>query len=149
MDRCKILLQMAQTFSYITAGMTISAAIFITVLLPGLEFTISLLWEIIAIAAVCTLGNLIYYKEMLSKGQMRFRIICHYSYINLVVFTGALLCGWVTPGILPQFLVMLLLVAVVYATITFVIFRKEMKVADTINQELRNRFPSGEDEEEQ
>lgn len=148
MDLWRKVVQIVQTFAYVTTGIIISTSIFITIFVPGLRFTILLLWQIIAMSAVCAFGNLIYYyKEVLSKGQMRVRIACHYLYINLVVLSGSFLWGWLTPGLIPEFLLMLLLIAVVYVIITFVIFRQEMKIAESINRELRKRYSSQEEDE--
>jgi hypothetical protein len=148
MDLWKKAVKIVQTFAYVIAGITISASIFITLFVPGLRFTILLLWQIIIMSAVCALGNLIYYyKEVLSKRQMRIRIICHYIYINLVVLSGSFLWGWLTPGLIPEFLLMLLLIAIVYVIITFVSFRQEMKIAESINRELRKRYSSQEEDE--
>jgi hypothetical protein len=146
MDTLKKLIN---TFAYVIAGTTLCTALFITIFVPGLALHISLLWEMIAVSAVCSLGNFIYYyKKVLSKRQMRFRIICHYLYINAVVMGSGYLFEWMTPGLIIEFLVMLLLIAVVYVIIAMVTFRQEAKVADILNRQLRKQFPQQEEEEE-
>lgn len=137
-----------QTFAYVMAGTTISTAIFITIFVPEHKFSILLVWEIIALSAVCALGNFIYYyKEVLSKEQMKHRIICHYIYINIVVIGGGYLWGWLTPGLISEFLVMFLLVAAVYISVTITIFRQEKKTADSLNRRLRKYYPQEEEED--
>lgn len=138
-----------QTFAYTMAGTTISTAVFITLFVPELTFPIILIWEIIAMSAVCSLGNFIYYyKEVVSKKQMKIRILCHYLYINMVVFGGAFLWGWLTPGLITEFLVMLVLIAVVYVVIMIAIFRQEEKMAENINRQLRKCYPAWEEGED-
>jgi hypothetical protein len=145
----EILRRIVQTFAYVMAGITISAALFITIFIPEEVFQIELLWQIIILSAVCSLGNFIYYfKEVPSKKQMKLRIICHYSYINLVVLGGAFLWGWVTPGILLEFLAMLALIAVVYFVVMVAIFRQEVKTAENINRQLREQYPDEEEGED-
>jgi len=135
-----------QTFIYVTAGITISAAIFTSLFVQGFVLSSDLLWQIIGMAAVCATGNFVYYsKKELSKRQMAFRIICHYLYINLLVFVGAFLWEWIRPGILREVLVMLLLIAVVYAIVTIVSFQKEERTAKDLNLMLRKNNSAGEE----
>ncbi len=141
--------RMLNTFAYILAGYTLNCAIFITIFVPELEFHISLLWQAIALSAVCTLGNFIYYcKSILNKKQMRVRIIFHFLYINAVVVGGAILFDWITPGLNLQLLVLLLLIVALYAIITVVSFRQEKKIAEDLNRQLRKQFPEQEDRDE-
>lgn len=138
-----------QTFAYTVAGITISTALFITIFLPKIALDVMLMWQIIVMSAICAMGNLIYHtRKALSKKQMIVRIICHYLYINFIVFGGALLWEWLTPGLIPEFLVMLLLVAVVYAIITIVCFHQEEKTAKNLNRQLHKHFPELEEEDE-
>ncbi len=125
------------TFFLVIAGVTISAAVFVTIFFSEIELSILLLWQIILMAFVCTLGNFIYYsKYELSKRQMMIRIVIHYFYINLVVLGGAFLWEWITQGYIVQFVVMLLLIAVVYVGVTLVNFMKEEKTAEVLNKRL-------------
>ena len=146
MDTIKRLIQ---TFVYVVAGIIISAALFITIFIPKAELDVALLWEIIAMSAICTLGNFFYFiKKTVTKKQMISRIICHYIYINLVVFTGGYLWGWLTPGLIPEFLVMLLLITSVYAIVMIAIFREEEKMAEKFNRQLRKYYPEQEEGED-
>lgn len=145
MDRLK---SIVQTFVYIMAGITISTALFITLLIPEATLSVVLLWEIIAMSAVCSLGNFIYYyKAVLNKKQMKYRILCHYLYINVVVFVGAYCWNWISPGLLPEFIVMLILIAAVYAAVMKAIFRQDAKTAENLNRQLRKHYPPKEDDE--
>ncbi|HWT74717.1 MAG TPA: DUF3021 family protein [Mobilitalea sp.] len=126
------------TFVLVLAGYTISTAIFISIFVRGYEFSILLLWEIIGMSAVCTLGNLIFYSKCeISKKQMRLRKIIHYIYINAAVLGGAFLFQWIDPGLLLQFLFMLVLIAAVYYGVMAFNFRKEEKTADHMNKRLQ------------
>jgi uncharacterized membrane protein YfcA len=138
-----------QTFVYIMTGTTLSAAIFITLFNPELTFKISLLWQIALVAMISALGNFIYYyKEISGKKQMKFRIFCHFIYINFVVFAGAILFEWLEKGMLQQFMVLFLLITIVYVAIMLTIFRQEEKMAESINRQLRKQFPAEEEGED-
>lgn len=126
------------TFVLVLAGITISATIFITLFYPELYDIIVLLWQIIILAVVCTLGNLIYYsRKEIGKKQMKVRMILHYLYINVVNICGALLFQWISPGFLLEFIVLLLLVAISYICIMMTNFHKEEKTAENMNKLLR------------
>jgi Protein of unknown function (DUF3021). len=128
------------------AGATINTAIFITVFNKDLSLTVDILWQIIVLAAVCSLGNLMYhYHRVLSKRQMKIRMVCHYVYINIVMIGGGFLCGWLSIDYLPEIVVMFVMVAVVYIIIMTVNFHQEEKIAENLNRQLRKRFPSGEE----
>jgi hypothetical protein len=138
-----------QTFVYVLAGITVCAAIFISIFVRDISISIMILWQIIAMAAVCTFGNGFYYHSaVLSKKQMKIRVICHYLYINLVVFAGAIMWDWITPGMIPEFVALLLQVAVVYAAVMIANFHQQEKVADKFNQRLRKIYPRKEEKED-
>lgn len=127
-----------RTFFLVLSGCTISSTIFITIFVRDLEFNVVLLWEIIVMAAICTLGNLIYFsRSEISKKQMKVRMILHYFYINTVVLGCAFLFGWIAAGYFVQFLVILILIAAVYFGVMSVNFQKEEKAAENMNKVLR------------
>lgn len=134
-----------RTFVETVTGITISATVFISIFARHWEFTIQLLWQIIAMAAVCSLGNLIFYsKKEYGKRQMKIRMACHYLYINSIVFGGAILLRWLNP-VFSQVLVMLLLSVIVYFGIMTVNLRREKKTAEVLNKQLK-KLNAGEDE---
>ncbi len=135
-----------KTFVYVLAGITVCTAIFISVFIKDTKFPILLLWQMIGMAAICSTGNLIYYtKAILSKRQMKIRIVCHYFFINLVVFTGAIFWDWITPGMIPQFVVMLLQTAIVYTAVMMVNFHQQVKDAESFNRRLNKFYAERED----
>ncbi|MDF2943136.1 MAG: hypothetical protein K0S01_1994 [Herbinix sp.] len=130
------------TFIYVIAGITISAAIFITLFVQGFVLSGNLLWQIIGMAAICSMGNFIYYsKRELSKPKMIIRIICHYLYINVIVLGGAIYWKWLQPEFVWQVIAMLILIIMVYAVVTIVSFRREARTAQVLNMMLKkNEF---------
>lgn len=127
-----------KVFIYALAGTTISATLFITIFMPDAIISYLLLWQFICMAAVCSCGNLIYLsKKELSGSQMRFRNICHYLYINLMVLGGAFLFGWFKPGNISQIIAIFLLNAAVYAYVSMTMLRKEERIAKELNMRLR------------
>ena len=132
-----IIKSMFQVFIYVTAGNTIGAAIYITLFSRKDQFSYQLLWQIIGIAAVCALSNLIFMsKYELSKKQIILRYVIHYIYINIVVIGGAVLFRWINQGETVNIVFMFVLVAVIYACIITLISRHDFKIAEDLNEKL-------------
>ncbi len=137
-----VLKTLVKTYIYVLAGSILSTAIFISVFVPETVFTVLLLWEVIVMSAATTLGTLIFYsKKEISKRQMKIRTVIHYIYINLIVFSTALLCGWVDLKHTVQLLFLLLLIAAVYYSVSSAMFKKEEKAAECMNERLREIYP--------
>lgn len=137
------------TFVLVLAGITISSTIFITIFYPDLHNIIALLWQIITLAGVCTLGNLIFYsKKEISKGQMKVRMILHYSYIILINMSAALFFQWISPGFLMGHIVMFVLITVNYFAVMMVNIQRQEKTAENMNRLLRKLHTKEKEEEE-
>lgn len=136
-----------KTFVYITTGSLISAAIFITIFAPESVLTYHILWQIAGLSLICALGNLIFYSPReYGKKQMWVRRIIHYVHVNLVIIVGGYLCEWLETGFFPEILYLLVVVAIIYFAIMYLIFQKDAKIADTLNRKLSRRGSSEEDE---
>jgi len=132
-----IIKSMLQVFIYVTAGNTIGAAIYIGLFARDGQFSFSLLWQMIGIAAVCAFGNLIFLsREELSKNKIKIRYVIHYIYIDIVVIGGTVIFKWVNPRQTVNFVFMFLLVAVVYACIITLISSYDFKTAEDLNKKL-------------
>lgn len=126
-----------KTFIYVLSGIVISAAVFISIVIPEAQLDVRILWQIIIMAAVCTLGSTIYYSKWeYSKRQMKIRIVIHYLYTNLVVLGGAILWDWIDAQVIAEVIFLMFLVAVVFIGVCLVMSRKEEKVAEILNQQL-------------
>jgi hypothetical protein len=138
-----------QTFFYVLSGSIISTAIFMTIFLRDLNFSVEVIWQVIIMAAITSLGTLIYHsKREISKRRMRLRLIIHYTYINVVVLGFAVMWQWVNINRISQIITMVLLVAGVYFSVTTAMFSNEKRIAENINQRLRSRYPEEEKKEE-
>ena len=138
-----------QTYFYVLSGSIISTAIFISIFLPDLYFNVEIIWQVIIVSAITSLGTLIYRsKREISKKQMRIRHIVHYTYINVVVLGAAVMWGWVNVNRLSQIITLILLIAAVYFSVTTAMFSNEKRIAESINQRLRSRYPEEDKKEE-
>lgn len=137
------------TFFYVLSGSIISTAIFITIFLRDLYFNVEVIWQVIVMAAITSLGTLIYHSNReISKNRMRLLLIIHYTFINVVVLGCAVMWQWINVHRITQIFTMVLLIAGVYFSVTTVMFRNEKRIAENINQRLRTRYPEEEKKEE-
>ena len=138
---------MIRTFSFVVTGMTICAAIVVVLFSSSQMISVMTLWQIVLLSAVSTLGNLFYpHKRDLSKREMRFRIACHYLYANMIVIGGAYLFHWFSMKRIVVVIVVFIMIAVVYLLIMSLEFQCDEKLARDLNQQLRKRFPTEENE---
>ncbi len=134
-----ILKGIGRVFIFVVAGITICTAIFLTIFNRGAVLSYYLLWQIISLAAICSMGNLIYYsKHDLNRKKLKVREVCHFLYINTVVFTSAYLYHWIQPGFFLEWILMFALIVMVYGIVSYVVFRHELQVAEKINRKLKS-----------
>lgn len=139
MQELKIIIR---TFLYVLAGTVLSTAIFITVFYPGATFEVSLLWQVIAMTALTSMGTALFFsKKEISKTQMKVRKTIHYIYINIIVVGTAILCDWIHVNQMIQVIVFLFDVSLVYFVVCAIMFRKEEKTAESMNERLRKQYP--------
>lgn len=125
------------TFVLIVVGITVSSSIFLALFYPALHLSAGILGQIVVMSFVCAIGNFIFYaKYEISKQQMMIRKIVHFLYINAIVFLGAFLWHWVTPGMITQFFVLLVMIELVYVAVTVINILKENRDAEVMNQRL-------------
>lgn len=144
----KAMKKVIQTFYYVLSGSIISTAVFITIFLPGLKFSIGVVWQVIAMSAITSCGTLLFSsKEEIGKKQMRVRMVIHYIYINVVVLGTAILCGWIDVTRIMQIVAMVLLTAGVYFGVNTAMYNNERRTAENINKRLRKIYSEEEKDE--
>lgn len=132
-----LLKKMVLTFFLTVVGIILSTTIFLTIFYPEVHLYLELIWQIIAMSFICTLGNFIFSsKYELSKHQMLIRKSVHFLYINVIVIGGAFLFSWVTPGILTQFFALLVMLELVYAIVMIINILIGKREAEAMNLRL-------------
>ena len=144
MQYCKAVLK---TFFYVLSGSILSTTVFITIFFPDLLFSIKLIWEVIAMSVLTSLGPILFIsKHEITKKQMKIRQIIHYIYINIIVVGNALLCGWIEIGEIIQVGTLLLMIASVFFGVNAAMFKQEKKTAESMNERLREIYPEEKEE---
>lgn len=130
---------MFRVFIYVIAGNTIGAAIFISLVLKDQQIPTVTLWQFIILAAFCALGNLIYYSEKeLNRHKAMIRQVFHYIYINISILGAAGIWDWMKVGMNRNTIILIIIIAFVYAGIISLIFIQDTKTAEDVNEILKN-----------
>lgn len=120
------------------AGSTCGAAIYITIFDRDASLSYIFLWEIIGLAVLCALGNVIYASHReISKRDIKIRFLLHYFYINAAVIGWAYFCHWIRPITLAGTLILILIIAIVYIFVSTYSIKSDKKVAMKLNERLR------------
>lgn len=135
----KRLREMLLEFLLIAAGMLICTAVFCTLFIPGMQATVTLLWQIIVLSLLCTLPGLIFHsKREIGKRQMRIRIVLHLAMLLALLLSMAYHWGWIEPRSVIQTLVFIAMFAAVYAMVFSFMYLHEKHVADKLNEGLKS-----------
>lgn len=133
---------LVHTFAYVTTGSTIGATIFLSVFNETASADGNVLWQILVISFVCSLGNLLYPSGKLNKRQIQILSCVHYTYVNFIVIGGGIYFKWFKVEEFTMVMFMWGLVSVVFAIILFISHNQVKKESENINrkiQEFRNR----------
>ncbi len=135
---------MASLFVKITTGILFAAAMFITVFYGWeLELHVDILWQILVLAFICTLGSLVIPvdgQREVSRRTMLLRIAVYYAYVNAAVLFGGFLFGWFSFHNLKQVLGMVAAVAAVYLGVLICSSWLEYREAEQINKKLEHYY---------
>ncbi|TGY95584.1 DUF3021 domain-containing protein [Petralouisia muris] len=135
---------MASLFVKITTGILFASAVFITVFYGWeLELHVDILWQILVLAFICTLGSLVISvdgQREISRRSMLIRIAVYYAYVNAAVLFGGFLFRWFSFDNLNQVLGMVAAVAVVYLAVWICSSWLDYREAEQINRKLERYF---------
>lgn len=127
-----------QVFIYVIAANTVGAAICTALFSRGSTMSFVFLWQIILLAAVCAIGNILFYsKRELSKERYVIRYIFHYLYISVIILGGAHVFNWVTLGFRLDNLIFCLIILFDFCIINYFMYHKDSKTAEDMNRKLR------------
>jgi hypothetical protein len=139
----KRLQSMISFFEKITAGILFVTAIYIPVFY-GWDVAIyaDILWEILLLSAVCTLGSILLPLEgekEISRYAMMMRTILYYAYINLAVLGLGFLFGWFSFRNGLQVLGMELAIVFVFLGVYLISYWMQCQEAKRMNEKLKER----------
>ncbi len=131
MGKLKLFTEM---FASITTCVAFATAIFTTFLFPVEEVPSSILWQIMATSFLCAASSMIYSRERKPVG---FLLFFHYLCINVIVLGAGYFFEWYDVGQISNVIAMVILIAVIYAIVSLIFWKKGVKDAEQMNRRLQ------------
>lgn len=131
-------------FTTVTTCIVLGVGVYCRIFYPGIHFGVEMMWEILLVALLTSAGTLMYNDE-LSKRHTKVRCVLHYLMVNVIVVVCGIRFDWFDTDDLAQVIGMLILIAVIFLTVSVVSWRKVMKEADLMNEKLAEYQNKGEE----
>ena len=140
----KRMVELLLTFCMVTTGSVFVCAVYNRVFWPQGTFLDSdILWQLLALAFVCSLGNFIHPYREISRRRAVINRGLHYLYINAVVLGCGYGFGWMDIGNLFMLAVMVLGIAVVFVAVSSVIWGLHKRESKNLNRKLKEYQRTG------
>ena len=132
MTRLKVFLDV---FTKVTTCILLGAAAYCSFFFYDGMFSRHLLWELLLVSFLTSLGVL-FYTDDLNKKSMRLVCILHYLFNNVVVVGCGLWFGWIDAKNPLQIIGMVVLVAVIFSVVSVLSWKKAASEAEQMNERL-------------
>lgn len=129
--------EMLYTLPYVTTGVLFSTALFITIFAKDITLSVSLLWQILITSCVCVLGNLVYPRREITAKQTVIRILIHYIYINIVVFSCAVFFDWYDVRDIKKSEFMFISIMIVFIVVSNLVWQNAKHMTEALNNRLK------------
>lgn len=121
----------------ITACVLTATALFTTVIDPVDSITPHTLWQILITSFLCALSALIYpWERAIQKTEFYIRICIHYILINIIVLGCGCRFEWYHPAHFKSVVYMLILIAVIFAIVSLIMWKNSANDARQMNEKL-------------
>lgn len=131
-------------FTKVTTCVVFAVAIYCRIFFLGLNFKEDMLWQILFVSLLTSAGTLMY-NDDIKKNSMKVRCIIHYLMVNVIVVGCGIWFEWFRTDNLAQVIGMLVLIAIIFSTVSFVSWRKVANEAQLMNQRLAEYQGKGEE----
>ncbi|MBD5478040.1 MAG: DUF3021 domain-containing protein [Lachnospiraceae bacterium] len=133
----KKIADMFNTFVYVVTAVVFGSAVYITIFWGDSTLGVKLLWEILLVSFLCSLGTLIYPEKTVSKKVIWLLRTLHYVLVNVVVLGCGIWFEWFYADNLLMVLGMLFLIAVIFVTASFILWKRAAHTAELMNERLK------------
>ena len=138
-----LLKHMLRAFFVITTGIIASMYVFNLIFNQDVVFPLDDIGRILLMAFAGDLSLVIFYSSKeLGKKQMLVRYAIHIPVLLAVLLFFAQLWDWVSMSRPKEIIIFIVLVIVVYVTVLAVATYQDKKLADKLNDRLKQRYPS-------
>ena len=136
--RCeKRMVELLLTFCMVTTGSVFVCAAYNNIFWPqGTLLDSNILWQLLAMAFVCSLGNFIHPYREISRRRATFNKGLHYVYINVVVLGSGYWFGWMDIENIFMLAAMVVGILAVFMVVSFVIWRLHKRESENLNRKL-------------
>lgn len=133
----QLLRDMCKAFFLVATGVLIAVAIGATFLVDATVMFVMELWRILFIALLSGLSGLVFYspKEISARGML-VRYAIHFILIFSIIFYFVSHWQWLNIGTPSHFAILLISLFVIYFGTMLIIFWRDKKTADNLNEKL-------------
>lgn len=132
------------TFCMVTTGSVFVCAAYNNVFWPqGTLLDSNILWQLLAMSFVCSLGNFFHPYREISRRREAFNKGLHYVYINVVVLGSGYWFGWMDIENIFMLAAMVVGILAVFVAVSFVIWRLHKRESENLNRKLSEYQQTG------
>ena len=142
----KKLREVLRCFAYVTSCVILATAIYIGIFYRESVGKYVILWQILLVSFLCSLGTLFYPDRAMSKREAIFRILLHYVEVNAVVLGCGVWFGWFNIRNPWMLMGMLILIAIIFIVISWLLWKRESRLAALLNARLEEYQKQGEED---
>lgn len=132
MARLKVFFEI---WTKVATGVLLAAAIYCSLFFSEGMFSRYLLWQLLLVSFLTSLGTLLY-TDTLDKKSMKIACLLHYLLNNVIVVGCGIWFGWIDATDFLQIIGMVVLVAMVFAVVSVISWKKAEKEANLMNERL-------------
>ncbi len=130
-------------FVCVTTCVVFVTAAYITIFWPKTSLEVDILWEVLIISFLTSLGVYFYPEEKASAKAVAAAYVLHYFYVNIVVLGCGIWFEWFYIDNLAMVLGMVFAIAVVFFLVSAAEWNRAKKMADIMNERLKGYQKNG------
>ena len=142
----KKLREVLSCFAYVTSCVILATAIYIGIFYRDSMGDYVILWQILLVSFLCSLGILLYPDRAMSKREATLRTLLHYVEVNAVVLGCGVWFGWFDIRDPLMLIGMLILIAIIFIGVSWLQWKRESRLAALLNARLEEYQKQGEEE---
>lgn len=124
-------------FACVTTCVVFVTALYITIFWPRTTLGVEILWQILIVSFLSSLGIFIYPERELGGRATALLYILHYIETNAVVLGCGIWFGWFYVDNFPMVLGMIIIIAFVFLLVSAVVWNRNKRMAVSMNERLR------------
>ena len=128
--------KLLHTYICVLSCVVLATAAFITIFMPQVELGVELMWQMMLVSFLCSIGVLMYPEKAIGRGKTVVLVVLHYVEVNASVLGFGFYFGWFSIRYLPHVLGMLTLINVIFLAISTVEWRRGKEIARQMNRHL-------------